>query len=82
MTAGAVNPPIEHEPTACRRRPIAMTADARIRHIALIATVLGWPAVGLMYLLAGVGPVVEWSLVALIGLTIGLVMRWLTDWLA
>ena len=61
---------------------MAMTADARIKQIALVATVLGWPAVALIYLFAGFGPVVEWSVVALIGLTIGLIMRWLTDWLA
>ena len=56
-----------------------MTADAKIVRTALIAFVLGWPAIGVVYWFAGYGPVVEWSMPVLIGLTIGLVMRWTTD---
>jgi hypothetical protein len=56
-----------------------MTADARIVRAGLIAFVLGWPALGLVYWFAGYGPVVEWSLPLLIGVTIGLASRWVTD---
>jgi hypothetical protein len=56
-----------------------MTADAKILRVARIAFVLGWPAFGLVYLFAGYGPVVEWSMPVLIGLTVGLVSRWTTD---
>jgi len=67
------------EPSARVRRPKAMTADATIVKAAKIALVLGWPAIGLLFLSAGYGPVVEWSMPVLIGVTIGLAMRWMTD---
>ena len=56
-----------------------MTADAIIVRTGLIAFALGWPAIGLVYWFAGHGPVVEWSMPVLIGLTIGLASRWTTD---
>ena len=56
-----------------------MTADAIIVRTGLIAFVLGWPALGLVYWFTGYGPVVEWSLALLIGVTIGLASRWFTD---
>ena len=56
-----------------------MNFDAKIVRAALIAFALGWPAIGLVYFFAGYGPVVEWSMPVLIGLTIGLGSRWLTD---
>lgn len=56
-----------------------MTADAIIVRIGLILFALGWPALALVYWLAGYGPVVEWSMPVLIGVTVGLVSRWFTD---
>jgi hypothetical protein len=56
-----------------------MTADAMIVRTGLIVFALGWPAFGLAYFFAGYGPVVEWSLPVLIGVTIGLASRWTTD---
>ena len=56
-----------------------MTADAIIVRTGLIVFVLGWPAFGLVYWFAGHGPMVEWSLPVLIGVTIGLASRWMTD---
>ena len=56
-----------------------MTADAKIVRGAQIAFVLGWPTIGLVYLLTGYSAVIEWSMPVLIGLTIGLASRWVTD---
>ncbi len=56
-----------------------MNADAKIVRAGLIAFVVGWPAIGLVYLFAGYGPVVEWSMPVLIGVTIGLATRWTSD---
>jgi hypothetical protein len=56
-----------------------MTADARIKQIALIAIMLGWPIIALVYLFAGMSPILDWSILGLIGATIGLGSRWLTD---
>ncbi len=56
-----------------------MNADAKIVRAGLIAFALGWPAFGLVYLLAGYGHWVEWSMPVLIGLTIGLLTRWTSD---
>jgi hypothetical protein len=68
-----------HEPEACVSRPRGMTADAKIVRAAWIAFALGWSAFALAHWLDGHGPVVEWSLPVLIGLTIGLASRWLSD---
>ena len=67
------------EPVAPHASLTGMTADARIKQIALIAIVCGWPIIALVYLLAGVSPILDWSILGLIGLTIGLVSRWLSD---
>ncbi len=56
-----------------------MNADTKIVRAGLIAFAIGWPAIGLVYWLAGYDPVVEWSMPVLIGLTIGLVTRWATE---
>jgi hypothetical protein len=56
-----------------------MTADAIIVRTGLIVFALSWPAIGLLYWFAGHGPVVEWSMPVLIGVTIGLASRWMTD---
>lgn len=56
-----------------------MTADAKIKQIALISIVLGWPTFVLVYLLVGIGPILEWSFLCLMALTIGLECRWIFD---
>lgn len=58
---------------------MGMNADAKIVRAGWIAFALGWPAIGLVYWFAGYGPVIEWSMPVLIGLTIGLAARWSTD---
>jgi hypothetical protein len=55
-----------------------MTYDAKIKQIALTTVVLGWPIVALMYLFAGVSPILDWSIVGAIGITIALVVRGLS----
>lgn len=57
-----------------------MTADARIKQIALTTIVIGWPVIAVVYVFAGMSPILDWSIVGLIGMTIGLVGRWLTHW--
>jgi hypothetical protein len=59
-----------------------MTADAMIKQIALTTIVLGWPAIVIVYVLAGMSPILDWSVVVLIGMTVGLAGRWLGDWCA
>lgn len=56
-----------------------MTADQIIVRTGLILFALGWPAIGLVRWFAGYGPVVEWTMPILIGVTIGLASRWMTD---
>ncbi len=56
-----------------------MNADARIKQIGLITLVLGWPAIGLVYLFTGFGLIVEWSMPVLIGVTVGLATRWISE---
>ena len=57
-----------------------MTADSKIKQIALITIVLGWPIMVIVYVLAGMSPILDWSIVGLIGMTVGLVGRWFGDW--
>jgi hypothetical protein len=57
-----------------------MNADAKIKQMALTIIVLGWAVIAIAYVLVGMSPILDWSILGLIGITVGLVGRWLTDW--
>ncbi len=57
-----------------------MTADAGIKQIALTTIVIGWPVIAVVYVFAGMTPLLDWSILGLIGITVGRIGRWFTDW--